>query len=256
VEELTADQFCLVEEPLKRLGINTYFCQSVLAGHVGGEVFVDNLSQPSSVYILHSYGMSLVFGDCHNRPFNQELAKLLSSRTKDEWLQVDPVGWDETLIPLLDGDRVEPHIRQNFAFNINKYRQLNNRGRFQIVKTSPEMFNQIDGHVVPRYFWKDANLFDAIGQAFSVLEGGQIVATAFTSYVHDGILEIGIETLADKRGHGYGTAACVALIDYCLEQGKEPVWTCRHENTSSLLLAQKLGFEPTIQLPNYHLKAA
>jgi hypothetical protein len=33
----------------------------------------------------------------------------------------------------------------------------------------------------------------------------------------------------------------------------EPVWACRLENDGSYKLAQKLGFEPVLEIPYYRL---
>ncbi|MCL1874757.1 MAG: GNAT family N-acetyltransferase [Synergistaceae bacterium] len=72
-------------------------------------------------------------------------------------------------------------------------------------------------------------------------------------YLHDDKLEIGIETVEKYRGMGFARAACMALIDYCIENGLEPVWSCRLENTPSTNLAKSLGFFETMRLPYYHI---
>jgi L-amino acid N-acyltransferase YncA len=46
---------------------------------------------------------------------------------------------------------------------------------------------------------------------------------------------------------------CSALIDYCLANNFEPVWACRHENTGSFRLAEKIGFESVRTIPYYQL---
>ncbi len=78
-------------------------------------------------------------------------------------------------------------------------------------------------------------------------------ATAFSAYILDDQLEIGIETLAEFRKMGFAELVCGALIDYCLDSGYEPVWSCRFENTASYPLAQKMGFVPVSITPYYRL---
>jgi RimJ/RimL family protein N-acetyltransferase len=71
--------------------------------------------------------------------------------------------------------------------------------------------------------------------------------------VHDNYLELGIETVEAYRGKGLAQSVCSALIDYCLQNNYEPVWSCRFENTASYRLAQKLGFEPVSTRTYYKL---
>ncbi|MBV5348270.1 GNAT family N-acetyltransferase, partial [bacterium] len=91
------------------------------------------------------------------------------------------------------------------------------------------------------------------GKGFTLLHQGQIASTAYSAFVHEGILEIGIETVDGFRGKGFAELTCSALIDHCLESDLVPIWSCRLENTASYELAQKLGFEPILQIPFYRL---
>jgi len=90
---------------------------------------------------------------------------------------------------------------------------------------------------------------------FTLVGDGELISTAFSSFRHDGKLEIGIETLEAHRGNGYAQCVCARLIDYCLEHGLEPVWSCRLGNKGSYELALRLGFEPTITRPYYEVSA-
>ncbi|MNP00830.1 GNAT acetyltransferase [compost metagenome] len=115
------------------------------------------------------------------------------------------------------------------------------------------MYRNIQGSVIPRYFWKDEEQFDEIGLGYSLIYDGEIAATAFSAYKNGNQLEIGIETLEKYRGKGFAKMVCSALIDACLKSGLEPVWACRLENEGSYQLAQKLGFVPSVCVPYYKL---
>jgi RimJ/RimL family protein N-acetyltransferase len=69
------------------------------------------------------------------------------------------------------------------------------------------------------------------------------------------VLEIGIETVQRHRGRGHAVRACAALLDYCLDHGYEPIWSCSLTNRGSHRLAERLGFVPTLQVPYYRLRA-
>jgi len=51
--------------------------------------------------------------------------------------------------------------------------------------------------------------------------------SAYSAYIHDNYLELGIETVEEYRGKGLAQYVCSALIDYCLQNNFEPVWSCR-----------------------------
>jgi len=263
-----------VLEPLKKVRINHLFADAVLRGHVSGQVYVDNDQKPGVFYVVHPYGMSLLFGENIHEEFNSwMLGRALNNtqtRVKDEWLQAYPETWnnhitsawteyivkpDEHNNPEMD-KRIEVYTRVNFKFNKATYLDFKNKellSAIKTVRTTAVMFENIQGSVIPGRFWDNVDDFSQRAVSFSVLEGDQVVATAFSAFIIDDLLEIGIETSDSHRGKGYALAACSALIDYCIENHMEPVWGCKLENTASYLLAQKLGFQPTVYWPFYRL---
>jgi len=234
---------------------------------------VDNAENPTSFYVRHPYGMSLLFGATTNQVFNSWLfahaLNLFRTRDRFEWLQAYPEKWNEQIATqweeyLIKSEEntenvstmVEVNTRVNFGFNKEKYLDFKSRlapNDFDIVQTDVHMFEQMKGSVIPSRFWDSAIDFDKRAIAFSVMDGDVVACTAFSAFVIDQQLEIGIETADNYRGKGYAIGTCCALIDYCMENNFEPVWGCKLENTPSYLLAQKLGFEPTIYWPFYRL---
>ena len=91
------------------------------------------------------------------------------------------------------------------------------------------------------------------GIGFSLLYKNKLATTAYSAFIIEDKLEIGIETIEEYRGKGFAQYTCAALIDYCITNNYEPVWSCRLENIGSYKLAIKLGFEPTRKLPFYRL---
>jgi RimJ/RimL family protein N-acetyltransferase len=82
---------------------------------------------------------------------------------------------------------------------------------------------------------------------------GKLASTAYSAFILEKKLEIGIETLEEFRGKGYAYHTCCALIGHCIENGLEPVWACKLENNASFRLAQKLGFVRCAEIPYYRL---
>ncbi len=263
-------------EPLKKVGINYLFAQTVIEQKMDGEIYVDDVDRPSTFYVKHRYGMALLFGKTDNERFNRSLAKYLlneeGNRIAGEWLQVFPEDWNDRLNKLLckriqdfsenipktspeNNTNIIRSIRVNFQFNSGRYTpiNLNEASEFRLVQTNVNLFNQINGTVVPDCFWRNCEEFAETGTGFTLMHGDNPVSTAFTSFVHEPKLELGIETKKEFQGQGLARYTCSALIDYCLENNFEPVWACRLENAGSFRLAQKLGFEPVRNLLYYQL---
>jgi GNAT superfamily N-acetyltransferase len=269
---LDSENYYKLKQPLKSVEINHLFARTVVEQKMDGEIYVDDLNNPSTFYVKHSYGMALLFGNTHNEFFNKQLTSYLlneeSKRHAGEWLQVFPSEWNDKLEELLTGHfaaestvnpselhRIIKSTRVNFRFNKSKYTSAKHTisPDFKLVRTDANLFGQITGTVVPRYLWRNKDEFSQNAVGFSLIYRNEPVSTAFASFIHDRQLELGIETQAQFHGKGLAQLTCSALIDYCLENNFEPVWACRLENTGSFQLAQKLGFEPVRMIPYYQL---
>ena len=272
--ELGEDKYFKVNGPLEQVTINNLFARSVVEKHVIGRIYVDNEDAPRTIHVVHPYNMSLLFGRHDNGEFNSWFRDYALNtnkiRNKFEWMQASPRSWDTVLERIFKGNLIryednkenkdngiiELNTRVNFRFNPDKYedfkKEILNTG-FKIMRTNKEIFSEMKGSVVPMYFWNNEDDFYNNGIGFSLFYENRLASTAYSAFIHDRQLELGIETIETYRGKGFAQYACAALIDYCLENNYEPVWSCRLENTASYKLAQKLGFEPVIQFPYYRL---
>ncbi|WP_052339313.1 GNAT family N-acetyltransferase [Gorillibacterium massiliense] len=276
MRKLKEQDYDCVKIPLSQLQMNTMFAEAVVAKRLPGLIYVNDEQNPRTFYIVHPYGMSLLFGQEDDEAFNQSLSNYLTDhmqmRQGSEWLQVDPGStWAERIDAELmrhnremasDGNladhlqAMEKQTRVNFRFNRDVYtlaRQSQSMIDSKVLPMTKELFAAQKGGVIARYFWQDGEHFKANGAGCCIVHDGEIAAAAFSAYRNERQLEIGIETDEAYRGKGYAFAVCSALIEYCLEQGLEPVWGCRLGNVGSLKLAMKLGFEPTLHLPYYRL---
>lgn len=271
---LPREDFNKVLESLKKVSFNNLFARSVVESHVNGNVYVDDLINPQTYYVVHPYGMSLLFGRHDNLAFNAMFRNYAlnskQTRQQHEWMQAFPSEWD-TVLKDLFGEKmllssmnmgaatkgiVELNTRVNFKFHLSDYCSAKDNhppADIRIVRTDQVISNTLKGSVVPLHFWNSPEDFLKRGAGFSVFYKDQHVSTAYSSFVHDKHFELGIETQSDFRGKGFAFHACAALIDYCISHHYEPIWACRLENTGSYLLAQKLGFKPVAEIPYYRL---
>lgn len=272
--ELPAEHYQRLSNRLDVVNFNHLFACAVLDRTVSGRIYVDSVNDPRTFYVVHRYGMSLLCGDFTNTKFNSAFRSfaLNSQRTRSEfqWMQVFPAQWNSVLEELLTDKLikaesntnglsrsvVEVSTRVNFVFESELYfksKRKDNDPRLRIVDSTKQIYDTMQGAVVPRAFWNSSKDFIERGVSFTLYCEGKIAATAFSSFVAPGKLELGIETLPEFRGRGLAERVCSALIDYCLERKLEPIWACRQENTGSFMLAKNLGFVPTLRLPYYRL---
>ncbi|MBK9290438.1 MAG: GNAT family N-acetyltransferase [Bacteroidetes bacterium] len=257
-------------EVIRLVPYNHLFALAVLKGHVFGEVYADNPDAPQTVYIRHPYGMSLLVGKAGEPAQEWLRSEVLNTESKlhgTEWLQVFPHGWNDVIGLITDlkhngansnglKKKIELQTRVNFRFNQQKFGKCKRPmlpDGFRIEPVNEQIFATFKGSVVPSNFWNNADDFVKMGAGFSVSYGETVASTAFSAFLLDGYLEIGIETIPAFRGMGLAWHCCAALIDYCIENNLEPVWACRLENTGSYRLALHLGFEPTYKIPYYQL---
>ena len=271
---LPVHKYSVLEEQIKEVQRNVLFARSVVEKHLSGIIYVDNVNEPRTSLIAHPYGMLLLMGDSNNIEFNDRFKSYAFNtakiRAKHEWLITSSPEWDNVLNDMFGSSlikasensgkeangKIELNGRLNFSFNVQKYAQFEKRTIPEhdlIVKTDAVLFEQMTGSVIPQKFWDNAKDFETNGSGYTLLHNGEIAATAFSAFVHENRLEIGIETVEKYRGNGYAELVCCKLIDECLESGFLPVWSCRSENTASVRLAGKLGFETTLSFPFYRL---
>ena len=80
-------------------------------------------------------------------------------------------------------------------------------------------------------------------RAFGAFVDGELASVAAPFFVGDRYVDIGVVTERVWRGRGLSPACAAALARDLLAQGVRPSWTTSPDNTASLRVAAKLGFE-------------
>lgn len=271
---LSRSDYVKVCGAIYKVNFNKLFTKSVVNLNFEGKIFVDDLKNPQTFYIIHPYGMSLLVGESNNASFNKWLKdyslNITKKRTAHEWMQAYPAEWDIVLPDLfgealiksadnvqkLESGIIERNTRINFRFDPEKFSQSKlaiSDPAINIRRTDAEVFRTMPGTVVPAHFWKSEEDFLRNGVGFSLYYNDQIASTVYSAFIMDNQLELGIETVPEFRGKGFAQLVCQSILEYCIERHLEPIWACRLENTGSYILAQKLGFVPSREIPYYRL---
>ena len=94
-----------------------------------------------------------------------------------------------------------------------------------------------------KMFFESEEKFLEKGMGFCILDGDKPICFASSFIpIYDDSLEVEIDTVDDPkyRRKGFATAACIALLEYCLENNLTPEWDAQNE--ASVGLAKKLGY--------------
>lgn len=134
---------------------------------------------------------------------------------------------------------IELNTRVNFLFSKSSFLKNNSfhhkHSAVRIVPTSIDLFQSMNGAVIPKYFWNNEKDFIKNGIGFSLLYYNIHASMAYSAFIHDDFLETGIETVPEFRGMGFAKTVCAALINYCINNNLIPIWSCRYENKTSFL---------------------
>lgn len=115
---------------------------------------------------------------------------------------------------------------------------------------------EVPGDVVvsapPREEWlarvpeaDEVRFYAALAEAIALrLDGGEVVAVCAAGDVTETLWDVGIDTVAEHRRRGHGTAAFKALAAHMAAAGRQPVWCAEDANIASITLARRLGFRP------------
>lgn len=274
MKQLDRELYPELIEQVRGVPFNNLFARAVFEKSITGKIYVDNVQYIKTAYIYHPYGMSLLLGENTNILFNRHFKEYALNNEKErkhiEWMQTYPRTWDNTLSELFgcklissadctsdhESGLVELNTRVNFKFNKTAYlsrRTENTNPDIRIAETDRQMYREMKGTVIPKFFWDNEDDFFKNGKAYCLLYKGKLASMAFASFKFENKFELGIETGPEYRGKGLAELVCSMLIGWCLEKNYEPVWACRKENTSSYRLALKLGFHPVLELPYYRL---
>ena len=91
--------------------------------------------------------------------------------------------------------------------------------------------------------WGDASRLASSGHAWGAFTDDRLVSVACTFFVGERYEEVGVVTEPEFRGMGLSVACAGALCADIQGRGRIPSWSTSPDNTPSLRVAQKLGFE-------------
>ena len=233
--------------------------EAVCAGINPGRVFADRGEQPRTALIWTPVGYYFLAGDPAQAADIAGLSQVLTgtfvpaSQASGESgfiLITSAPAWKEHLPALLPGRQVIEIYRRPFAFDAGRFAAAVGEWReripagFRLQRMDAALAEEAGALAS----WASLEDFLTHGIGFALLHGAEIASACLSVFASPSRVEIDVHTAEAYQRQGLACLTAAALIEACLQQGKQPNWECFWENEPSTALALKLGFS---QLPDY-----
>ena len=234
---------------------------AVCQGINPGRVFVDQLPDPQLTLIWTPVGYYFLAGEPVQAMDLADISQVLTeifvsaSRASGETgfiLVPSTPGWQEHLPKLLPGREVIEIYRRPFVFDAAVFAA---RGEWRAKIPQGFRLQAVDAALAEQIgvlaSWTSIDDFLSNGMGFVLLDGEQIASTCTSVFASRERVEIDVHTTEAYQRRGFAQLAVSALIEACLQHGKQPNWECFWENEASTQLASKLGFKALPDYPVY-----
>ncbi len=240
-----------IDHLLNQIKIEKFYPLSIVEGLQKGEIFVDNDETPTAALIWHYCGFANILG-AYDEGFIKETMKMMQDPPEGHSgrmaLQAENNSRLEGLI--LKTPLVVKHERYIFEFAGEKNDILYSK-EAELKEITAENYGLMKGKIIPAFSWPDKEEFLKNGFGYCLIKDGQMLACAFASGISKEYVDIGVETVEECRGKGYGKIVSAAMVKETLRRGKSPVWGCDTRNEASMRLACSVGFETAGTHPWY-----
>jgi len=237
--------------------------QAIIDGNFPGRVFVDSPSNPRLALVWAISRWAYIEGDFDINELEEAISKLLqgtiipgSLRIDQHWFELYVPNSDTWMAKVENGLRqfgAQRHFESVYCWDREKYTRFHQDYLFppgtEIVAVDIPILR--DSVPLTPFIPEQFHTKTSIG--CRVMMGDRVVAQCRSNGFAAGCeFMIDVETFdKDDRGKGYATAAGVALLDHCLENGLIPIWETTEYNTASQRLAEKFGFMSDQSYPVY-----
>ena len=234
---------------------------SVFEGNYYGQIFVDNLDNPSSGFIQLGIRTIILAGNENNIEFKRGVKtevyeKIIPIKMKDYvnkffYIIHDPI-WG-TVIPTLFPNSIED-TRKYYTFKEMKH--SNWRGKipemYSIQKIDEEFLNSevsmnpklLEGWIRDLYGTQEKFLQRGCGYCL-VYQDKEIASYNFINYINEDRdrVEMGIATEAQFQRKGLSKLLISATLEHCLKEGIIEIgWHTNVQNIASQKTAESVGF--------------
>lgn len=217
-------------------------CFAVLDGSIRGQIWTDDLIQPTWGAVQELAWDTLFFGGQPSVRLVHDLIAKLQREGGVELALWPDHPYNQLLPPNPDVDTWELEFTD---------RPMGTDPAPNLVVPDDCALVAIDATWFERCRYRDAYLgyFGtadralAAGFGFCLVKGDELLCEAFAGESALGLIEIGVITGKAYYQRGYATLCCARCIQEAEVRGYRTYWSCDKENLGSAALARKMGYQ-------------
>lgn len=216
---------------------------SVAEGIQEGDIFTSSVQDNEKVLFWAHSGFAYLSGNIDEH-FLEDIYELMLDKTKSNTKRFLLMTRNKYIQEYFESkDDVIEEKRYLFKYSGTKgYMESSLPDGYELKEIDKRLLEKISGKIVPSLFWNHANNFMVKGKGYCITCDNDIASWAFSAAVSTKEIDIGIETKPKYKQQGLGMIVANKMIQYIIEQAKEPVWACHYKNAASEKMAEKLGF--------------
>lgn len=232
---------------------------SILDGNTPALVYADDKDHPQTSLMWNKQGAVLVAGHHDQADVNQALHDLILERLVPEArkryipelsLYYSPQEWEQTIEVLLKGLYYQKarrryytsvHPKIDWRSKISPECEMRSINLSLLENNRIENINHVRGWVSS--FWESLQDFFKTGFGYSLLFQGVITSWCLSVYASDNHYELGLATIPEFQNQGYATLVASACVEHCAVNKLVAHWHCWEDNSASIAVAEKVGFD-------------
>lgn len=229
---------------IQQIEVDQVYPLSIAEGLQTGEVFADDLDNPSCYLYWHYCGFAYLAGE-YDEAFICEIKNKMHhpSRGHSGRLALE-AGNDKRLEQMLLKDgTIQKNEQYLFEFKNPVTQNTLPEPGVDLLPIDSNNYEMMSGRIVPAFSWESKEQFLKHGFGYCLMNRGKFAACAFSAGISEEFVDIGVETAQEYRGKGYGKIVVSKMIEEILRRGKTPVWQCHVGNEISKRLAVSQGFQ-------------
>ncbi|MCE5323257.1 GNAT family N-acetyltransferase [bacterium] len=232
-----------------------FVINALVAGNCHGRIWVDDPTDPKSVFLWNKGPQYYVAGCADNKIFNDAIKQVIIHEiapAPDSYMIVyySSDAWADRL-PDIFSERVlvkaPRYLYELDTLKIPDWHEHVPQGcqivpinRQLLAETHLANLEQVTDEI--KFMWPSIDLFFERAFGFCALHNDQIVCWCTGEYVYDNHIGIGIETVENYQHKGFATLTASAFAEHCISNNIKAHWDCWARNTPSSLTAEKVGF--------------
>lgn len=267
IYELAKEDYPKVKNLFTKLKSNTAI-ESIFNYKNEARLFVDNLDQPKSLFILDSWAYYYLAGESSNIDFNTSLVNFLEKDFFPECIRTnyntgfafypDTEQWCNKIEELFGHLNLEKSGKTYFKFHencFNKNWKNSIPKGYSIKRISSEVIDSIENNKefidYIKFAWETVDKYFSKGFGYCATNEKEFANICISIFASENEREVGIKTFPDFRRKGLAYVTASAYIEECINSNLIPAWSCFSDNEISVKLAEKLGFSVESSHPIY-----